>query len=246
MPEDQRARLGDYLAAGITHEQYLGFSWCRFGCGISPTLMGSRDLTDGAWVWPEGLSHYVREHAIVLPEEFIAHALANTTPRLSVVPGGDFNSQPRERMDDLFWHHWCAPRRSQKWLDRLQTGLLAAEGLAAADKAEKIAALRSERGLAETLCQWRGCDQRALAGLFVCAGHYLGDDVFDSRGRFRTELEKILGEMSSSYGLQADFSWTPPCIAGDPLPPDIVSNVRKPVLEVIKTAASKFNRLFRR
>ena len=33
--------------------------------------MGSDDFTDGVWVWPEGLHHYVRHHQIRLPEEFL-------------------------------------------------------------------------------------------------------------------------------------------------------------------------------
>jgi hypothetical protein len=32
--------------------------------------MGYRDFTDGRWVWPEGLVHYVREHQVPLPDEF--------------------------------------------------------------------------------------------------------------------------------------------------------------------------------
>jgi hypothetical protein len=33
--------------------------------------MGSRDLSDGTWVWPEGLAHYVERHNVVLPEAFV-------------------------------------------------------------------------------------------------------------------------------------------------------------------------------
>jgi hypothetical protein len=35
--------------------------------------MGSYDFTDGVWVWPEGLSHYVEIHCVRLPAEFIDH-----------------------------------------------------------------------------------------------------------------------------------------------------------------------------
>jgi len=34
---------------------------------------GSRDLTDGDYLWPEGLSHYVLAHGVRLPTEFAAH-----------------------------------------------------------------------------------------------------------------------------------------------------------------------------
>src|SRR5215469_14697581 len=79
MPEHVRTRLADYLDAGavdLWHSQW-GYSWCRFFCGIPSHQMGSSELTDGRWRWPAGLSHYVRAHGIVLPDEFIAHALAN-------------------------------------------------------------------------------------------------------------------------------------------------------------------------
>lgn len=37
-------------------------------------------MSDGTWLWPEGLSHYVREHGVVLPEEFVVHALSTPIP----------------------------------------------------------------------------------------------------------------------------------------------------------------------
>jgi len=80
MPAEQRERLANYLATGTTHVSYLGYAWCRFGCGIEPKRIGFRDLTDGIWVWPEGLAHYVREHGVVLPDEFVKHALSRTAP----------------------------------------------------------------------------------------------------------------------------------------------------------------------
>lgn len=35
--------------------------------------MGSRDLTDGTFVWPEGLAHYVERHDVKLPDHFLQH-----------------------------------------------------------------------------------------------------------------------------------------------------------------------------
>jgi len=63
----------DYLNLGLEYVRWRGLSWCRFKCGIETTKMGSRDLTDGYWIWPEGLSHYVAEHNVILPGEFINH-----------------------------------------------------------------------------------------------------------------------------------------------------------------------------
>jgi hypothetical protein len=30
-------------------------------------------LTDGVYLWPEGLAHYVREHSVTLPADVLAH-----------------------------------------------------------------------------------------------------------------------------------------------------------------------------
>ena len=57
-----------YLKAGREHESWCGYSACRL-CGASN---GSRCLTDGQWAWPEGLAHYVEEHSVGLPAEFVA------------------------------------------------------------------------------------------------------------------------------------------------------------------------------
>jgi len=39
--------------------------------------MGSKELTDGVFVWPEGLHHYVSRYNVVLPEEFVEHMKLN-------------------------------------------------------------------------------------------------------------------------------------------------------------------------
>jgi hypothetical protein len=50
---------------------WTGKSWCRFRCG--ETQLGSKDLTDGVYLFPEGLVHYLQAHQIRLPEAFIRH-----------------------------------------------------------------------------------------------------------------------------------------------------------------------------
>lgn len=71
---DERYALGAYLDSGKTFESWMGFSYCRFDCGIH--LRGNKDLTDGVYVWPQDLSHYVRAHSVRLPTEFIEHVRA--------------------------------------------------------------------------------------------------------------------------------------------------------------------------
>lgn len=52
---------------------YFGYSWCRLGCPAEPPDIGTQDRTDGTWVFPEGLLHYVRHHALKPPAPFLDH-----------------------------------------------------------------------------------------------------------------------------------------------------------------------------
>lgn len=66
-----RAAVLGYLRAGKALVTFPEASFCRFDCG--ETAMGTKDLTDGRYVWPEGLAHYVERHDVRLPEAFVAH-----------------------------------------------------------------------------------------------------------------------------------------------------------------------------
>lgn len=75
---DRRAALAAYLRAGVALLRYPEPSFCRFACGEGD--MGHADLTDGRFVWPEGLAHYVERHDVRLPDHFVEHALAQPLP----------------------------------------------------------------------------------------------------------------------------------------------------------------------
>lgn len=55
------------LNRGKSTAQYRGMSTCRI-CG---ELNGSKDLSNGEYVWPSGLGHYVQKHGLRLPDVFI-------------------------------------------------------------------------------------------------------------------------------------------------------------------------------
>jgi hypothetical protein len=231
MPAGQRAQLADYLAAGTTQASYLGMSWCRFGCGIDSGLMGSRDFTDGEWVWPEGLAHYVREHQLILPDEFIAQALSRGTP---VVAGGIERDpswaaqqarrpdkpaeldEPEESADYTFWLQWCASRRSPHTLERLQESLRRAKNLMAADavvaRAKAIESALAKYGISRTNCLQKNCDQKALSGTYLCVEHYLGTPSADPQHRKGYALREMLGEFSRELGLTPNFNSLPPVL----------------------------------
>jgi hypothetical protein len=65
----EREVIAWYLRYGLVASTYMGRSTCRF-CGVQ---VGNVELTDGAYVWPEGLAHYVDEHQVRLPQEFVTH-----------------------------------------------------------------------------------------------------------------------------------------------------------------------------
>ena len=80
----ERALVITYLDAGTTEESYRGMAVCR----VCSTWNGSRDLTDGTWIWPSGLSHYLKEHDVRPPQSFIDYVISKKLPN------------PRDTMSD--------------------------------------------------------------------------------------------------------------------------------------------------
>jgi hypothetical protein len=68
--EDSRRLTIDYLQSGALARRFWGVSYCRL-CGAEN---GHAELTDGEWLWPEGLAHYLERHEVRLPDEFVEHA----------------------------------------------------------------------------------------------------------------------------------------------------------------------------
>jgi hypothetical protein len=69
--ELERVDVGSYLSQGWIARSSMGYSPCRI-CGIDN---GDLTLTDGVYAWPNGLAHYVENHKVRLPKEFIEHVL---------------------------------------------------------------------------------------------------------------------------------------------------------------------------
>jgi hypothetical protein len=66
---DEREGVGIHLRHGVVARSFLGSSKCR----LCEQYVGNLELTDGVYVWPEGLAHYVVEHLVRLPAEFVEH-----------------------------------------------------------------------------------------------------------------------------------------------------------------------------
>lgn len=65
----ERARVLAYLGAAEPILHWRGFSNCRI-CGIPN---GSSCMSDGTYVWPEGFAHYLKDHGVRPPDEFLDH-----------------------------------------------------------------------------------------------------------------------------------------------------------------------------
>lgn len=67
-----RAAVLAHIKQGEVNNRWRGSSKCRI-CGVRN---GSRCLTDGVYVWPEGLAHYVESHSLRPPHAFVNHVMA--------------------------------------------------------------------------------------------------------------------------------------------------------------------------
>ena len=68
--DHEREVVAGYLEYGFVAHAFMGYSPCRI-CDKRDN--GNLEMTDGTYIWPQGLAHYVREHLVRLPEEFVAH-----------------------------------------------------------------------------------------------------------------------------------------------------------------------------
>lgn len=75
-PRDRAAVLA-HLRRGVVVARYNHFSSCRFVCGAHHN--GRLERSDGTWVWPSGLAHYVEAHHVRLPPAFVAAAHNGTS-----------------------------------------------------------------------------------------------------------------------------------------------------------------------
>lgn len=69
--ENERHQVWAYLSSGTMVAAYMGLSPCRI-CGKDN---GSLEYSDGTYQWPEGLAHYVYDHAVRMPWELVEHAV---------------------------------------------------------------------------------------------------------------------------------------------------------------------------
>jgi hypothetical protein len=66
--------VASYLERGFIARAYMGLS----PCGYAVKTTDAWELTDVTFLWPEGLAHYVRDHAVRLPDRFLVHVAGVT------------------------------------------------------------------------------------------------------------------------------------------------------------------------
>jgi hypothetical protein len=105
---DNRGRIVDYLRSGFRFSQQWGYATCRMDLDRDPREMGSAELTDGVYAWPEGLPVYVADYGVILPEEFVVHMKANRFEIPEIQIGERF------KRDLSFWLDWCRRHTESK------------------------------------------------------------------------------------------------------------------------------------
>jgi hypothetical protein len=168
MPQADAIAVAAHLRKGRVAEQYRGFSWCRCRCGISDQEMGSRDMTDGEWLWPEGLSHYVEAHRVALPDEFVTHARNPVVPK----PSGEV-----DEVDLSAWVSWCRAHRNSGYIAVLEEARTHTELKTKTELELRAAELERAKGVGEDRCIWAGCINLALRGMRMCGLHSIRDEV---------------------------------------------------------------------
>lgn len=94
--QELKTKIIKYLKSGNIYVQWRGFSNCRFKCDPKHRALGTKCLSDGVYVWPEGFYHYIEKHNIILPEAFLEHIKNNNfqVPKISFGEYGDGVGEP--------------------------------------------------------------------------------------------------------------------------------------------------------
>lgn len=155
-----RQTLVNYLKSGHELWAYRGYTYCLLECDHSEPFS---ELTDGSWVWPCDLSHYVAVHSVRLPDDFVSHAMKST--RLP-----EFDPQWSESPVDYdYWLKWSNQNATFAFKDVIDKALADAN-----QKAENRLNLQAQLeearlGISEATCLWAGCECKALCERVLCA-----------------------------------------------------------------------------
>lgn len=187
-------KLATYLESGKFFISYLGRSWCRFGCS---GRNGSAEFTDGVWVWPEGLAHYVRHHPVALPADFLRDAA-------SAKSASAFRWPPAlvQRADDSYWIGWARSYRASALDTLLREGRAAATRTCESMLDAAVVKHTTVQGMGTGSCTTANCTRQAVGDTVFC-GRCLAERDRPSSQReadsieMRTILRQLPGVLAS-------------------------------------------------
>jgi hypothetical protein len=104
----EKAEIVRYLRSGVRVHEDLGYSHCRFEGGPPDEHMGNAELTDGVWIWPEGLWLYVEKYSVRLPDELREQMRLN---RFEIPGSLSVDELEEAPVDEDFWARWCEANR---------------------------------------------------------------------------------------------------------------------------------------
>ena len=192
LPAEFRERLVQYLesppGAYTVGWVSFGFSWCRYGCKGGN---GSRELSDGLWIWPEGLAHYVKRHNVgLLPEAFLQRVAAQREPSDSIT-----QRQLSDDVEEATWVAWAAKYRTPEFEAKLSTLPERVARARAAGLEREAQRLVEEHGVSAERCWTKGCSGWALRINPLCA-HCYGEAM---GGRFNAAEGRVLASFLGKY-----------------------------------------------
>lgn len=198
LPVELHARLLEYLRNPPGDYQvtwmYFGVSFCRYGCE-EPN--GSDELSDGVWVWPEGLAHYVEHHGVgLLPPEFLDRVIEGVAPaNRHVADDVEEVVVGPEKLDETDWIAWGRKHRTTELTAKLAAlrepiARLHTEWMTAAGhrNTEKF-------GVLDEPCYTAGCPGNALRINPFCGRCYAEALAVDSR----PAEDEVLSRFMRSY-----------------------------------------------
>lgn len=178
-------RVVEYLNSGTELLHFRGLTWCRCFCDKP---MGSRELTDGKWVWPEDLSHYIEDHNVRLPEQFVRLACSDVLPRKPA------NVRVLQRVDASYWISWSAKHRSNALQPKIRLAREKAARKSAKLREFAVKKLMSSAGLSNKKCREEDCTNAALSRCRYCLQCYMDLELSSRILRPFEKLKPVLAD----------------------------------------------------
>lgn len=181
---DSRMKVINYLNLGRLLTHFRGLTWCRYYCDKP---MGSRELTDGTWAWPEDLAHYVQDHNVQLPEELIETACDDVPKCRDAV-------DVLQRTEVSYWIEWSTKHRSNSLRSKIQSARERASMKSKRLKEFAIWQLERSTDLSAKQCRGDNCPNQALSRCAHCSRCYVEIELSDRIRRPFENLKPVLAD----------------------------------------------------